>query len=368
MKCTSSKKSGFTLVELLVVIAIIGILIGMLLPAVQQVREAARRTECLNNMRQAGLACLNFESANMRFPSNGAHQAPVGGGNNQQQTWQSHIRFRPGSPGRSANDANISALTCGWIGQILPQIEQQNLENLWTQWGLDGSFGTGSPDGQIAIETPISFMTCPSRGQRFLTNSGTGARWAISDYAAVVASFPTWRAPIAPNPGPSLDTAAGQSGIISAAGQIDNSSGNKTLRRWTKIGFGAISDGSSNTAMLIEKSADARKYNIARSGGFWRVVGEAGGMYQSNWHTNGRLCRPGPVQDNDQVSNNRALSASPRAADETNEQGIGGPHPGTVSSVFGDGSTHSLSAQMDWDTQYLLVTRNDGLVVDADSF
>ncbi len=100
-------KSGFTLVELLVVIAIIGILVGMLLPAVQQVREAARRTECSNNIRQLGLAAMNYVSASRRLPSASL--------------------FPKIDPAGSA--LTDSATRNGWSAQaqLLPYLEQSNL-------------------------------------------------------------------------------------------------------------------------------------------------------------------------------------------------------------------------------------------------
>ena len=107
------RRSAFTLVELLVVIAIIGILIGMLLPAVQSVREAARRTQCMNNMKQIGLAALNYESAHMHFPTTGYVDYSV--------NWT--------DPSSYADEAWV------WGYSILPFIEQTNTYNARTTVG-----------------------------------------------------------------------------------------------------------------------------------------------------------------------------------------------------------------------------------------
>jgi prepilin-type N-terminal cleavage/methylation domain-containing protein len=132
MKSTPhTHRKAFTLVELLVVIAIIGILIAMLLPAVQQVREAARRTDCLNNLRQVALATHMFNDSNGAFP-----------------------------PARTADPPKFDVSCAGpesWMVRILPYIEQNNLHALW-DYTIDYDLQVAE-----AIDTPVGAFLCASR-------------------------------------------------------------------------------------------------------------------------------------------------------------------------------------------------------------
>lgn len=130
-RAVSRTRSAFTLVELLVVIAIIGILIGMLLPAVQMVREAARRTGCQNNMRQIGLALLNYESAQGHFPPG--------------QTWV------------ATRDQNPNRVGYSWLSQVLSFLDAGNIES-----NLDRRLGADAPVNQMAISSQIAVVLCPS--------------------------------------------------------------------------------------------------------------------------------------------------------------------------------------------------------------
>jgi prepilin-type N-terminal cleavage/methylation domain-containing protein/prepilin-type processing-associated H-X9-DG protein len=134
---SSPSERGFTLVELLVVIAIIGSLIVLLLPAVQAAREAARRTQCTNNLKQLASGCLNHESAVKTFPSAG---------------WCVMTMGHP--------DAGVGmAQPGGWLFNIMPYIEETTLYK--KQQGLTGA---ALQAAAISVaQTPLSFLYCPSR-------------------------------------------------------------------------------------------------------------------------------------------------------------------------------------------------------------
>lgn len=144
--------SGFTLVELLVVIAIIGILVALLLPAVQSAREAARRAQCVNQLKQLGLAILNYESTKAEFPPG----AVVYTG-----------RFAFTNPDEVPFDCPRPSDCTGvnWVIESLPYLEQQALYDLYDQ--DEWNFEVGDPDGdglanQVVRDTPLDLMVCPT--------------------------------------------------------------------------------------------------------------------------------------------------------------------------------------------------------------
>ena len=141
------RRRGFTLVELLVVIAIIGMLVAILLPAVQAARNAARRSQCQNNLRQLGLAFTGYEAANSVYP-----------------------------PGITAETDDFREGLHSGFAYLLPQIEQQSLSD---RMDLKSSWKTGQ--NAIAAQTPIEVFQCPSSPSSLSLDGGFAG--AVTDYA-----------------------------------------------------------------------------------------------------------------------------------------------------------------------------------------
>lgn len=363
---SSRKRHGFTLVELLVVIAIIGILISMLLPAVQQVREAARRTQCLNNLRQLGLGCINFESAFMSFPTSGA--------NNSNKWWTRAVRLGARELSNSGgNPPEWSSEPAGWLYQILPQIEQNNLVTARLPQGLND---LNVIVNVIPVEQHIPAAICPSRGQQTFTHGLL--RWALQDYA----SAGGW--PRAPNSRPIQDTGnfdslEWHSGLIRPAGILQGQ--RNAIEGFSRLGYGPVTDGSSNTLLLAEKSANSKNYSpVLDAHPPWKHRGVVGGQFAPGFGTNTRLLAPFTPDNQDffippwntsgsvklqRASGDGQLSHRGWPVDEGS---FGSAHPGTVCGVLADGSTHSMS--MDTTLQVIddLGIFNDGHVLDHGSF
>jgi prepilin-type N-terminal cleavage/methylation domain-containing protein/prepilin-type processing-associated H-X9-DG protein len=200
-----SRRRGFTLIELLVVIAIIGILIALLLPAVQKVREAANRAQCANNLKQIGTAFHNHHDTYNFFPDGG-------------ELWSSSRTFAAGGLPQTAPNQYW-----GWAYQILPFMEQ---DPLWR-----------NPDNALVEETPISSYFCRSRRAPMVISGR-----AMLDYAGNGATDET------KDPGDTGDWGwgNGKNGTVVRRP-------NQTPTRTLSIRIETITDGTSNTLLAGEK-------------------------------------------------------------------------------------------------------------------
>jgi type II secretory pathway pseudopilin PulG len=170
------------MVELIVVIAIIGVLVSLLLPAVQAAREAARSTQCCNNLRQLGLGLHNYHDAQSCFPPavvwNGGPGEPLGGG-----TLPVGVMDRVAMGYSPANGPD--RVLANWVIMLLPHLEQDNLYK-----GFNQSFPVDDPSNATARGTNLLFMLCPSDPynnvpyqRALLAGTATGHTYARGNYA-----------------------------------------------------------------------------------------------------------------------------------------------------------------------------------------
>jgi prepilin-type N-terminal cleavage/methylation domain-containing protein len=299
---------GFTLVELLVVIAIIGILVALLLPAIQVARESARRTQCKNNLRQIGLAVLNHENQQRAFPHGGWGFQCMGLPNRG---------FGPTQPG-------------GWIYNILPFVEEQSIHQI----------GAPSPTAaqlkQVAM-TPVSVMNCPSRRPAEPFRAGP-VQWqpfwtetldvvARNDYAANAGDLRIDHGGSSNRNGPPPPKAE-------TVGMVG--------RAWV-VNLKQVKDGSSKTIFAGEKYVNPDNYlnGLDLGDNENMYIGSDRDVFRHSFQ---------PCQDR------RGLDCS---------YSFGSAHDVVFQAVMCDGSVQAFGYDMNLTTLERLVDRRDGRPVDA---
>jgi len=301
-----TSRTGFTLIELLVVIAIIAILIGLLLPAVQKVREAAARLKCQNNLKQIGLASHNFHDSYQFLP--------------------------PAFIGDNSEGLNGWAT---WGALLLPYIEQTAQYNLWDIRYL------ASEQPAAAVQTQVKIYHCPSRPEPVLSvNDFRPGGASLTDYAA---SFGTHAA----------YTASTGAIIPNLPNVAMDSSGRVYITKWSsQTNFGSIADGTSNTTMFGEKSIRPNSL---------RGKNEDRSVFGGNRNNTRRMMGVSNVN-----GDQRPLLPPDNQNLPFNNSSFGGPHPGVTNFVFVDGSVKSVRISTDINVLTALVTRAGGEVIAGD--
>ena len=308
-----SLKKGFTLIELLVVIAIIAILIGLLLPAVQKVRDAAARLQCTNNLKQIGLAMMNYESTYNRFPAGYLDNMATVGGNPVVSSLQNPV----------PNPDPI--IGWGWGALILPYLEQ---ETLYKSININSINMNNTSAAAVAFrKTVIKGFLCPSddTGLNTFTISGTGGNFELAkcSYAGV----------------------NGQEELA----DIDCAVGSGMFLRGRGVSIAEVTDGLSNTLFVGERSSKSKPATLP---GVCTWVGALPG---------GDLDGESPAlfvlgHTGEPADPHTPNSPTPHAEDFTSK------HSGGVNFLFGDGSVRFITDSIDGQTWVKLGTRQGGEV------
>jgi prepilin-type processing-associated H-X9-DG protein len=326
------------LIELLVVIAIIAILIGLLLPAVQKVREAAARMKCQNNLKQWALSCHSFADTNGGLPS--AMIAPSGSGVN--------------------NVGNSSGYGPNWIVQVLPYIEQGALYNQQVASITAFMSNNNSNNNWRALSSvTFNYVQCPSDPRNSTPLSTAGRTWARGNYAANLG--PTGRSA---NDGGSTSPSYGLSGRgpFWFTTRIPH-------RCMTVQG---IQDGSSNTIMLGEVLSG---YNTTDSRGTW-ALGHIGASSVGDYATGDAQTINDPDNGSDDIAGCPNISGSSpykqnlgcwTGCPDNNQATIRSNHTGGANVAMGDGSVKFLRSSLSQQAFYQLGSAMDGLPLPSDA-
>ncbi|MBA3311721.1 MAG: DUF1559 domain-containing protein [Planctomycetota bacterium] len=317
-------RRGFTLIELLVVIAIIAVLIALLLPAVQQAREAARRSSCQNNLKQLGLALHNYHDIMNTFP-----------------------------PGYVAGAVAPHSNRFAWSAQILPQLEQGNIAFDFTALVYFNATQTDAIGNDRFISQKLAVYQCPSdnRNETETINSSTGsATNAGASFTNLVVSRGSYVGvygtppPTAPS-GNVQQNDLSPTNTINAINALPN--GNGMFYRNSKLGLKDMTDGTSNTVVVGEVAQGFTNWT-----GFYNDATEIFGM-------GGRSPVPGATNPYLGVTINPPERDA--AGNPVPEVGaFSSKHTGVAQFLLGDGSVRPLSQTIDLFVMGRLCQRNDG--------
>ncbi|WP_437223016.1 DUF1559 domain-containing protein [Planctomicrobium sp. SH661] len=313
----SKRLQGFTLIELLVVIAIIAVLIALLLPAVQQAREAARRSQCKNNLKQLGLAIHNYHEVFGTFPIN---------------MYGGYVTTTPGYPGDAAlNGYTQTSKSWGFLSRLLPQLDQTPLFNRLQP-------GEVAVDANGLLATGVSVFSCPSNSvgltnteyTAYVTNQPVG----VTSYKGVMGSDWDWGAYINNVVTEGRDSFTDNNGLFPVVSC-------HKLRRLRDI-----TDGTSNTTVIGEAVYVPGFVQAASSepGAAWMLTG--------------------PTVATAAIPLNTAKASSTAAGVSWDSRyGFSSPHTGGAHFLLGDGAVRFLSDNINMTTYRSLASMNGGELI-----